>query len=51
MNGFFFSAPIADAIAFVLTLALTGKEYRDLFHDEASAKASLALVEQAGGQR
>lgn len=51
MNGFFYSAPIADAIAFLLTLALTGKEYRELYHQEAEEKAHLSLVEQAGGQR
>jgi Na+-driven multidrug efflux pump len=51
MNGFFYSAPIADALAFLLTLALTLKEYRELQKQEAAYKVSLSLVEQAGGQR
>jgi len=51
MNGFFYSAPIADAFVFLLTLALTVKEYRDLQKQEAAYKADLSLAEQAGGQR
>jgi Na+-driven multidrug efflux pump len=51
MDGFFYSAPIADGIAFILTLSLTLVEYRQLDKKERENQKQLCLVEQAGGQR
>lgn len=51
MEGFFLSAPIADAIAFVLTLVLTLVEYHSLSVKERENLQAAQLVQQAGGQR
>ncbi len=51
MDGFFYSAPIADGIAFILTLSLTLAEYHQLDQKEQENQKKLTLVEQAGGQR
>lgn len=51
MDGFFYSAPIADGIAFILTLSLTLAEYHQLDQKEEENQKKLTLVEQAGGQR
>jgi putative MATE family efflux protein len=51
MNGFFYSAPIADGIAFILTLVLPLVEYHQLDQEERQKISALKMVEQAGGQR
>ena len=51
MDGFFYSAPIADGVAFILTLSLTLAEYHQLDQKEQENQKKLTLVEQAGGQR
>jgi hypothetical protein len=51
MDGFFYSAPIADGIAFLLTLGLTVFEYRLLDKQETAVKPALAVLPQAGGER
>jgi putative MATE family efflux protein len=51
MDGFFYSAPIADGIAFLLTLGLTAFEYRSLDKKQTAAPSDLAVLPQAGGER
>jgi putative MATE family efflux protein len=53
MDGFLYSAPIADVLAFVLTASMMVMEYRSLSKEEKAILAiqKPALVEQAGGQR
>lgn len=50
LDGFFYSAPIADLLAFILTASLTLFEYRHLNQKEADVQKQRQLALQSGGQ-